>query len=207
MKNWNHILVALSIVFFLCGCASIPQESVTLNSEISTRITSLHRTNVALVNQYFAIKKDAVDQYEAQALNSFFGKIAAATTDPNAPPLGAHDLYKIKEKIDDIHQLANKYKAELDTSEALIINRLSEEYNLLIGANSTITALLQSAVDVDKAKDDGLLKLKKLSNDKIDLTDIDEKVDNFISTMGTTSVKTTSLIDAVRELLNEDKGE
>lgn len=205
----NRVLksLALATVIILSGCASIPQESVTLNKEIATGITSIHESNIRFINQYFEIKHSQIDKFEKEAIDNFFNKIAAATTKPGAPPLGAQVLYKIKEKVEAIHAKGIKFKAELDTSKNLIIEKLQSEYNLIISANSSITGLLQSAVDVDKAKNDGLSKVKDLSDGKIDLTYIDSKVDDYLAKLGSSSSRTSSLIETIQESLNSKKGD
>lgn len=195
-------LFILMIVFF-SGCASIPPESVALNKEIASGITALHESNVALVTQYFTVKKAEIDKYEKQTLENFFNKIASATTKPGAPPLDAHDLLKIQAEVEKIHELGSNYKEQLDSSKALVIAKLQSEYNLLITANVSITALLQSTVDVDKANKDGLTKAKEFSSGKIDLTNIDSKVNDYLAKMGSTSGKASDLVNDIQSLLNQ----
>ena len=181
-KNGVVKILLLAIVLIVGGCASIPQESVTLSKELATGITSIHESNIRFVNQYFDRKKSEIDEYEKTALENLFNKIAAATTKPGAPALGVHDLYNIKGKVEEIHKVSNKY--ELDSSEALIIEKIQGEYNTLMSANSSITGIFQSAVDVDKAKNDGLSKVKEFTDGKLDLTDIDSKVNEYLSKLG-----------------------
>jgi len=200
----KRIVIAAALVF--SGCASMPQESVTLNQEVAAGITSIHESNVRFVTQYFETKKSEVDKYEKEALDNFFNKIAAATTTPNAPALGVQDLYRIQKKVEQIHATAKAYRGELDASRALIIERLQNEYNVIISANSTVTGLLQSAVDVGKATNDGLSKAKALTGGKIDLTDIDSKVDAYLATLGSSSSQATNLIASIQEILNSHKG-
>jgi hypothetical protein len=206
-KNGVFKSLALAAVITVSGCASIPQESVTLNKEVATGITSIHESNIRFVNQYFDIKSSKIDKYEKEALDNYFNKIAAATTKPGAPPLGVQDLYKIKEKVEEIHAVGTKFKAELNASKDMIIEKLQGEYNLILSANSSITGLLQSAVDIDKAKNDGLSKVKAFTDGKIDLTDIDSKVNEYLSKFGSSSAQASSLIESIQETLNSGKGD
>jgi hypothetical protein len=207
MKKWLYRSFVIAATILVTGCTSIPQESVTLNKEIATGITSIHESNIRFINQYFEVKQAEIDKYETEALDNFFNKIAAATTKPNAPPLGVQDLYKIKEKIEQIHSVGTKFKNELNASKDLIIEKLQSEYNLIINANSSITGILQSAVDIDKAKNDGLSKVKELTDGKIDLTDIDLKVNEYLAKFGSSSAQASSLIKSIQELLNSPKGD
>lgn len=199
--------LALTAVIIVSGCASVPQESVTLNKEIATGITSIHESNVRFINQYFEIKHLAIDKYEEEALDNFFNEIVAATTKPEATPLGIQDLYNIKRQVEKIHATGTKFQTELSASKALIIEKLQSEYNLIISANSSITGLLQSAVDIDKAKNDGLSKIKEFTDGKIDLTEIDLKVNEYLAKLGSSSSKASSLIDSIQETLNSTKGD
>ena len=203
------IFMALSfaMMVMVAGCASIPQESVTINKEVATGITSIHESNIRFIIQYFEVKKTEVDKYEKEALDNFFNKIAAATTNPSAPPLGVQDLYNIKGKVEGIHSIGTKFKSELDASKDLIIEKVQSEYNLVISANSAITGLLQSAVDVDKAKNDGLSKVNELTDGKINLTDINSKVNEYLAKLGSSSAQGSSLIESIQETLNSNKGD
>ena len=194
--------IVLSLSLIVSGCASIPQESVTLSKEIGSGITSIHESNVRFVEQYFRVKKSEIDIYEKEAMDNFFNKIAAAAANPEAPPLGAQELYKIKGKVEEIHALGSKFKEELDISKSLVIEKLQNEYNTLISANSSITGLLQSAVDVDKAKNDGISKVKEYTNGKVDLTDIDEKVNEYLSKWGASSAQASGLVESIQGIIN-----
>ena len=199
------LLIASAIV--ISGCANIPQESVTLSKEIATGITSIHESNTRFVNQYFEVKSAEIDKYEKEALDDFFHKIAEAMTKKDAPPLEYKNMYDIKAEVEKIHAAGTKFKNELDASKTLIIEKLQSDYNLIISANSSITGLLQSAVDIDKAKNDGLSKIKELTNGKIDLTDIDSEVNAYLAEFGSSSTPTFSLIKFIQEALYSTKGE
>ena len=199
--------LALTAVIIVSGCVSIPQESVTLNKEVAAGITSIHESNIRFINQYFELKMLKIDQYEKEAIDNFFNKIASATTKPGVPPLGAHNLHAIKDKVEEIHATGTKFKAEINASKAVVIEKVQAEYNLIISANNSITGLLQSAVDIDEATNDGLLKAKELTDGKIDLTDIDSKIDEYLAKLGTSSAQASSLVDVIKETFNSDKGD
>ena len=160
-------LVIVGLTLSFSGCSSIPQSSVTLSQELAVGITHIHESNIRFVNQYFNQKKIEIDGYEKKAIDDFFDKIIAGTSNPDAPQLDADDFHKIKLKIEEIHKLSNDYKAGIEASKILIIDKLQNDYNSLISINSTITGLLQSAVDVEKAKNDGLSKVAEFTKGKI----------------------------------------
>lgn len=205
MKRIQYALLLVAIM--LGGCANIPPDSVKLNSLVSEGITSIHQSNVNFVNQYFTSKKYEIDKFEQQALDNFFIILADASAKPDAPRLEKTDFEKIKQQIDRIHSQGSKFRNELEKSRLLIIENLQSEYNVLLSANSSVSSILQSAVDVDQAKSEGLSKVNTLSKGKINLTDIDDKITNYLSTIGSTSDNAVGLYNAVQTLFNEPAGE
>ncbi|MCP4050108.1 MAG: hypothetical protein GY730_05315 [bacterium] len=207
IKNGIFRSIALSALIMVSGCATIPQESVTLNKEVTAGITLLHESNIRFINQYFEGKVSEIDNLEKEAIDNFFNQIAAATTKASAPPLGAQDLYRIKGKVEEIYSEGAKFKKQLYASKSLIIEKLQAEYNLLISANSSITVILQSAVDIDKAKNDSLSKVADLSNGRIDLTDIDSEIDGYLAKFGNSAAKGASLVTTIQDVLNSNAGD
>ena len=110
-------------------------------------------------------------------------------------------------KIEEIHKLSNDYKAGIEASKILIIDKLQNDYNSLISINSTITGLLQSAVDVEKAKNDGFSKVEEFTKGKINLTEVESIVDKYIATLGTWSADASELFESMEKLLNNSKGD
>ncbi|KKD61718.1 hypothetical protein RN22_03620 [Grimontia sp. AD028] len=195
-------LISVFSVTLVLGCANIPKDSVTLNQEVSFGITNIHESNLKLVNQYFNQKKLQVDADRDAAVSKLFGIIANEVAKPNSKPLGVNELYQIKDQTDAIYIRSQKSKNELDLLRQAVIDELTREYNLLIEANSTITGLLQSAVDVDEAKNDALLKTQQLTNGKVNLIELDEKIDEYLIKAGTVSEDGQSLLESIYEKLN-----
>ena len=204
-KIFFSVIFGLTLSFY--GCSSIPQSSVTLSQELAVGITHIHESNIRFVNQYFNQKKIEIEGYEKKAIDDFFDKIIVGTSNPDAPQLDADDFHKIKLKIEEIHNLSNDYKAGLDASKILIIDKLQNDYNSLISINSAITGLLQSSVDVGKAKNDGLSKVEEFTKGKINLTEVESIVDKYISKIGTSSADASELFESIETLLNHSKGD
>ena len=200
-------LLSLMTLLIMAGCAKLPQESVTLNQEVSNGITEIHASNIRFVNQLFEIKKQQVDEYEQQAMDTFFAKIAAATRNPSAPPLDTKALNRIKDKIFAFRDRSNEAKADLDKAKVLVVEKLQNNYNLLLNANNSVTALLQSAVDVDKAKNEGYATINRLSNGKVDLMKIDAQLNAYLTEkLGPNAEKAGNLLAKIEKLLNKQEG-
>jgi hypothetical protein len=187
----------------MLGCAQIPQESVSLSMEIGKGVISIHESNVRFVNWFFDAKIEQVNSLEKEALDNFFSKIAEATEKPGAPPLKKDNLYKIKSYIDQIHAKGNDYRSALNTSRTEILRNLENDYRVLINANGSITGLLQSAVAVDEAKTTSYDKLKDLTHDKIDLTEIEQIIDDGISKFGDKSAKGTDILEKIQKQIDK----
>ena len=70
------------IFILLSSCTGLPRESITLNREVALGITSIHKSNLRFLNQYFELKNLEIDKYEKEAIETFFNKISAATKKP-----------------------------------------------------------------------------------------------------------------------------
>jgi len=185
------------------GCASIPQESVSLSQGIGKGLTDIHESNLKFVERYFEQKKQEINQHEKEAVDKFFSRIIAGLSDPQAPPLDKTALNKIKEKIEEIHSRGNEFRAELDKTKSLVIQRLENDYHTLIEANSTITSLLQSAVELDKANHEGLSSFKEITNGRVDLTEIEEIVDAHLIKFGKSAEQGKDLVVKAEEILKK----
>lgn len=199
--------IVVLVVIMLSGCVTIPQESVELNKSVTSGITAIHESNIRLIDQYFAAKITEIDKYEREELDNFFKKVVSAAAKPGAPDFEVKDLYSIKEQVERIHAQGLEYKKALNASRDMVVEKLRTEYNAVIAANSSITGILQSAVDVDKATNDGLSTVKKLSGGKIDMTDIDNRIDDYLSKLGSASSRASSLIEKIQESLDKSKGD
>lgn len=126
-----------------------------------------------------------------------------ASADPNASRLIKADFEGSKQQIDRIHTQGSKFRNELEKSRLLIIENLQLEYNALLNANNSVGSILQSAVDVEQAKNEGLLTVSTLSKSKMNLTDINNEVSKYLSKIGSASDNAVGLYDAVQTLFNQ----
>jgi hypothetical protein len=195
-------LILFQIVFVFFGCANIPQESVTLSQEVSAGIRSIHESNIRFVNQYFNRKKEQILELKVTAIHNFFNDVIAGTTRSSAPPIDGAALHSIKDQLAKISAKSDEHTKALEVTRLLVIEKLQQNFNVLLDANSTITGLLQSAVDVDKSKNEGLSKIKELSGGKVDLLSIESEMDSFLSKIGSKAADGTSLINAVKGIIS-----
>ena len=196
----------VTLVLTMHGCAAIPPEAVTLNQAVGESIDSLHQSNLRLTNQYFDQKITRIDELEKEALNHFFNQIITGTQSPEASPLGAKELNSIKDATQRIHKRSEQFKSSINAIRVLILKHSQTDYDTLTKANTAITGLLQSGVNLDQAQSDGLFKLKTISHNTIDLTQLDPIIENYIHKFDSTTSSSLSLIKTINGLVSPNKG-
>lgn len=197
----------LSLIFIallFSSCATIPQESVDLSSEVGSGLKKQHQTQIELINLHFSIKRQRLDAAMEKAVNSYFESLT---------PSGTIELSKsqLKDVTDDViffNTRNNDAKEELEKTRLLLIKKLNENYLALNLANSSLTGLLQSAVTVKQAHSEAFQSLSRATEGKIDLDQVFAELDRFIIKGGEEAGKTIQLTDKIKTLLeniNDEK--
>ena len=74
MKIIRTIMVTVCILL-LTACATVPRESVDLSSEVGKGIRKQYQSQIDLVNLYFAVMREKLDQAMQRALNTYFATL------------------------------------------------------------------------------------------------------------------------------------
>jgi hypothetical protein len=197
--------VRVLFVLLLSACATIPQESVDLSSEVGVGLKKQYQSQIDLVNLHFAIKRKSIDKAMEKALDKYF----EALTPSGTITLNKNQLGDVATDVMDLSAKNNAAKEELEKARVLIIKKLDENYLTLNQANSSITGLLQSAVTVKEARSEAFQSLSKATSGEIDLDKAFAELDEFILKGGEEAGKTIKLVDKLKSILgeNEDKKE
>lgn len=200
MKKIKLIIMVL-FISLLSACTKIPQESVNLSSEVGIGLKKQHRFQVELVNLYFDIKRKELDETMVKELDKYFHILA---------PTGEVKLNKAQfiEVVADAKDFNTKYnvaKEELEKARGLLIKKLDENYLALNQANSSITELLQSSVNVKEAGAEVSHSLSKTTVGEIDLEKALAEVDKFILKDKEEAEKTIIIDDLLREGIDENQ--
>lgn len=153
-------LSLVTAVLLLGACASIPPEAPELSAELGNRITAIEVAHTRLVEQFFAEKRQRIDNYVQEVwvpifAGEFFGdpkvdevwKQVVASTDPQdrlrfITLVGA----RLQEKI-------NRKRLELvkplEDLERDVKSKLKIEYDQARGINNTLTSFLKSTAKVE----------------------------------------------------------
>ncbi|NOY72950.1 MAG: hypothetical protein GXP14_11340 [Gammaproteobacteria bacterium] len=188
------------VIVLLTACATIPQESVKLSSEVGIGLQKQHQSQVDLINLHFSIKRNRLDEAMAKALNHYF-----ETLTPNGSiTLNARRLNDVADDVILINRKNNAAKEELEKVRVYLIGKLSENYLILNQANVAVTHLLQSAVTNKEARSETYEKLSRATAGNINLNNIFAKLDDFIEKNGEKSGKAINLVEKIESVLDKE---
>lgn len=184
------------------GCATVPKESVELNQEVGKGILESQRTHVNLLNKYFVMKKAQVDLWiESEYLPEYIKNIKNLLK--KAGKSETLDDAQIKDIIHDVITERDQKQADLEKTRLLLLEKVDTHYDQLIRANSSVTALLQSLVDVKEATKSISSSIKSESGGKVDIDAIDQKFSEYLQQAGSTAKNATSLYEQVKQMTSK----
>ncbi len=217
MNKWIFTPVFLLLLTTFSGCTSIPPEAPTLSAELGTRIESLEKANIRLLQNFFEQKRRQVDFFiEHEWLpvfaNQFFQKPKMARAwgtivSENNIPQRTKFIVTVGTKI---QQAMNTKRVELiaplEELEKRLIDSLTSEYSQAKAINNSITSLLLSASKVAENRD-RLLAKAGISQDKV--TKVIDKTEAIVSKLlqGAQTVdEKATLAEEYMDKLKELKG-
>lgn len=157
------LFITLSIVCMLCACASIPPAGSELSRLLGSRIAAMEEAHIATVHAFFDEKRAKVREFLAEqwipqfAANYLTNAQVADTLRQACAEKPSSDCLRAMTIVTTAaqQQINAKYRemlAPLDTTEALVIQKLRAEYAQMLTMNIALTNLLQSASDVELAR-------------------------------------------------------
>lgn len=197
-KIKTHIFAL--IIVLLTACATIPQESVKLNSEVGIGLQKQHQSQIDLINLHFSIKRNRLDETMAKALNHYFETL----TPTGSITLTASRLNDVADDVILITRKNNAAKEELEKARVYLIGKLSENYSILNQANASVTNLLQSAVTNKEARPETYEKLSRATAGNINLNNIFAELDDFVERNGEKSGKAINLVEKLESALDKE---
>lgn len=201
------IILGVGICMLLGGCASIPKESVQLSQEVGKGISSYHEAYINLLNSFFAQKRARIDdvvlnKYLPQYMDNIKTEMIAAGEDPEKLyPFMVRDIVK------DVSNKSNEMHEELEKTRIALVDVITQDYLVLSQSNSTITGILQSAVDVKEAASSIKGTIESITGNKISFEKIENKFNEYLLDAGNLSSKGISLYESIKTLLDEIKEE
>lgn len=146
--------------------------------------TRMHSLNVLLLNEIFNQKKKELDlffetEYTPLFVKNFLSKVDLEALPKEELPGMIASISARVSKVRDSKQL------ELEQERLKLLGKLNTDHQKFLEASAAVTALLQSAVDIDKARRNNFQLLKELSNERLDLdaitNQVNQKLDEIIN--------------------------
>lgn len=181
------------------GCASVPKESVELSQTLGKGIQESRRSEMNLVNKFFEMKRSQVDQWvESEYLPEYVKNVKIKLKEAGRPETLDDVQWKGIMRI--IIDERDQKQADLDKTRLYLVGRIDKHYADLIQANAGITSLLQSMVDVKEATKSATDLIKKETDGKIDLDEVDQKMTEYLKQAGAAGKTATSLYEQVKQV-------
>jgi len=195
--------IILTCFFLLIGCAHIPQESVQLSQIVGKGITDQNRAYVNLLNEYFAGKRKAIDDFITQTYApDFMLNLRASTKKDSVQSIPDTVFVKILKKIT---AKRDSMQANLEKVRIDILTTAQENIVVLSQANAALTALLSSASAVNKSTENMINLADSLSGSRFKFGDFEKTFDQYLINVGNGSAKANDLYDKATQITNGGK--
>lgn len=190
------ILAALIVVF---GCAKIPPASVELNQEVGVAIIKKHKAYVGLLDAFFDARAKQLDDFIFNILipryvDNLQKKLSKDKTNLNKCDSGCISYKFFPASLKELSKVRNKLIDDLNKTKRGILEKANEELRLVLSANAQLTALLQSAVDVQESQNRLAETVGKHIGYEVDLSALQSKFDGYLIKAGKTAKKGTDII-------------
>lgn len=190
--------------FIIYSCAKIPSQSITLMEALTEEGARMHSLNTRLLDKMFKEKSEKIDAfikdvYTPKFIENFI-KLIPKDTDlkKELPDIIAAITPKINARRDSMQDALEIQRRKLTTK----LEKDFQEFNL---AAVTLKRLLNSAIKVDKEREELLQQIKTLSGGKIDLEKIESKLDEYTKKAGNAGAEISNLDSSIDQILNTIK--
>src|SRR5436190_9838632 len=134
----------------LCGCASVPRESVALSRQIGVAMEEEHQAHLRLVTLFFDQKKAALDEWIAKEYTPHYLANVRAEM-KNAGEKDALNDRMLADLVADVVRKRDDMHRDVEQARVALVTNLENNHAPVVRANAQLTAFLQSAVNVHDA--------------------------------------------------------
>ena len=203
-------IFSLLLPALVASCATVPPESIDLSKQVSAGIAKARSAHLSTIDAFYnRLSKDndswVVNVYLSRVIATATSDLAAeckktGDTSTSCNQLNNNDIKRIIAKTiefrDDMQSALSKNRDDA-------VHLINEHYADLLSANSGVTALLASAVDVSKATKDSTALASKVTGIKIDTDAIEQALSKYLKDAGTVGAKISDLESNLSEILNK----
>ncbi|SEE54471.1 hypothetical protein SAMN04487765_3039 [Tenacibaculum sp. MAR_2010_89] len=184
------ILKLSFICLLLTACATVPKSTVTLTKQVIDEANSMHNLNISLVKQLFSERKARLSNFiETKYTPTLINKYKKLLPDSVNYKNELSNIIKsilpvIETKKDSLNNL-------LDAQEKVIISKLTNNYKTYSKASTSLQNLINSIAKVNATEKDALLAIDNLTGNKIDVTKVEDNLNDFLNKTSTILNKLT----------------
>lgn len=204
MQMFKYFSGAVAIFLLFISCAKLPIQSVDAVDIMISEGKRMHELNIALVNEMFLLKKQAIDNFIKNDFipaytNNFISKI------PPDIDVKAELPNMLKSIVPVINARRDSMQSALEMNRIKLITKLGEDYNDYSLMSIELKSLIVSTIKVDDARKKFFEEIKTYSKSKIDLNAIDSSLDKFILSSGSVSEGLLKLNESFDNIINPKK--
>jgi len=219
MKSLPYKLVIFMIAFsvFLCGCATVPKETVELSYAIGQDLDAVHASYTNLIHKHFDNLRNQTNEFLEKKwtpiyLSKFIKKGDLISLAQNPDPIKAFE--GVSTWVEIALAAIDKKKKELITpinaDEQNVLKSVDDAFARITRANATITAQLNSIRKVQEVQDNALkaLNVKDLRDQINDqLISASNKAGSAIEQVAKTEKIIMDVDEKKQEIIKKIKGE
>ena len=192
----------LFLVVLISSCAKLPVETIALTDAIIDEGKRMHELNLSLLNKMFDEKREKIDafiknEYTPKFLEEFTARVPADTDYEREFP------NMIQSIIPQINSRRDKMQSAMESQRIKLVTKLNADYKVFEEASMELRRLIESGVKVDEERKKALNHVKNLTQNRIDLNQIDTELDKFIIKSGDVSGNIIELNNSINSLLKD----
>jgi len=202
--NYNEMrkIIYLICLLIFTSCAKLPIQTLTLTDAISNEGKRMHELNLILLNKMFSDKSEKIDSfikidYTPKYLQNFITHI------PEGTDFKKEFSNMIQSIIPQINSRRDKMQSALETQRIKLVTKLNDDYRLYEEGSIKLRALIESGIKVNQERNKVFEQVKGLTQNKIDLNQIETELDKFILKSGDVAGNINELNSTINQLLNK----
>lgn len=194
-------IIYLTFLIALSSCAKLPIQTISLTDAIIDEGKRMHDINISLLNKMFDGKREKIDvfiknEYTPKYLEEFNAMIPSGTDYKEEFP----DM--IQSIIPQINSRRDMMQSALESQRIKLITKLNSDYKSFEEASIELKKLIESAVKVNKERKKVFQQINNMTQNRIDLNQIETELDKFIIKSGDISGNINELNNSINSLLN-----
>jgi len=197
MKNTVFILLLVC----LASCAKIPTQSIDLADIVIVEGERMHRLNITLLNKMFKAKSKEIDVFiENVFIPQYMENFQALI--PEGVDMNAELGGIVQATSTEINNQRNAMQSALEHNRIKLLTKMEEDFRVFQESAAELKNLLESAVKVDQARASLFERFNSLSGNRLDINDLENKIDNFILKAGESGSDIAKLANTLDESVN-----